>query len=70
VPWAGEVEFYCTQLDHLDENWRLRQIGRRYQFFRWIRLLIREMDGHCQGKIFIKIIFIIYYVDASFFYFF
>ncbi|GLU08288.1 hypothetical protein SLE2022_252080 [Rubroshorea leprosula] len=26
VPWAGEVNFYCTQLDHLDENWRLKQI--------------------------------------------
>ncbi|CAK7332925.1 unnamed protein product [Dovyalis caffra] len=27
VPWAGEVDFYCTQLDHLDENWRMKQIG-------------------------------------------
>ncbi|OMP11782.1 Endonuclease/exonuclease/phosphatase [Corchorus capsularis] len=26
VPWAGEVNFYCTQLDHLDENWRMKQI--------------------------------------------
>ncbi|XP_022722953.1 uncharacterized protein LOC111280065 [Durio zibethinus] len=26
VPWAGEVNFYCTQLDHLDENWRTKQI--------------------------------------------
>lgn len=27
VPWAGEVDFYCTQLDHLDENWRMKQIN-------------------------------------------
>lgn len=26
VPWAGDVNFYCTQLDHLDENWRLKQV--------------------------------------------
>ncbi|XVF62715.1 hypothetical protein PTKIN_Ptkin09bG0030300 [Pterospermum kingtungense] len=26
VPWGGEVNFYCTQLDHLDENWRMKQI--------------------------------------------
>uniref|UniRef100_A0A1J3GWT0 Endonuclease/exonuclease/phosphatase domain-containing protein n=1 Tax=Noccaea caerulescens TaxID=107243 RepID=A0A1J3GWT0_NOCCA len=26
VPWAGEVNVYCTQLDHLDENWRMKQI--------------------------------------------
>ncbi|GAV63362.1 Exo_endo_phos domain-containing protein [Cephalotus follicularis] len=26
VPWAGEVNFYCTQLDHLDEYWRMKQI--------------------------------------------
>lgn len=26
VPWAGEVDFYCTQLDHLDESWRMKQI--------------------------------------------
>ncbi|KAF6145190.1 hypothetical protein GIB67_041385 [Kingdonia uniflora] len=27
VPRAGEVNFYCTQLDHLDENWRMKQIN-------------------------------------------
>ncbi|KDP40059.1 hypothetical protein JCGZ_02057 [Jatropha curcas] len=27
VPWAGELDFYCTQLDHLDENWRMKQIN-------------------------------------------
>ncbi|XP_050218688.1 uncharacterized protein LOC126669290 isoform X2 [Mercurialis annua] len=27
VPWAGEVDFYCTQLDHLNENWRMKQIN-------------------------------------------
>ena len=27
VPWAGEVDFYCTQLDHLNENWRMKQIS-------------------------------------------
>ncbi|GKV39095.1 hypothetical protein SLEP1_g46909 [Rubroshorea leprosula] len=26
IPWAGEVNFYCTQLDHLDEKWRLKQV--------------------------------------------
>ncbi|KAI9196145.1 hypothetical protein LWI28_021432 [Acer negundo] len=27
VPWAGEVNFDCTQLDHLNENWRMKQIS-------------------------------------------
>ncbi|KAJ4955921.1 hypothetical protein NE237_012704 [Protea cynaroides] len=27
VPEAGEVNFYCTHLDHLDENWRMKQIN-------------------------------------------
>ncbi|THG04456.1 hypothetical protein TEA_022628 [Camellia sinensis var. sinensis] len=27
VPWAGEVNFHCTYLDHLDENWRMKQIN-------------------------------------------
>lgn len=27
VPWTGELNFYSTQLDHLDENWRLKQIN-------------------------------------------
>ncbi|KAK6937472.1 Endonuclease/exonuclease/phosphatase [Dillenia turbinata] len=27
VPHTGEVNFYCTHLDHLDENWRLKQIN-------------------------------------------
>ncbi|KAI3459325.1 hypothetical protein Pfo_015988 [Paulownia fortunei] len=27
VPWTGELNVYCTQLDHLDENWRMRQIN-------------------------------------------
>lgn len=27
VPQAGEVNFYCTHLDHLDENWRMKQIN-------------------------------------------
>ncbi|XP_015888375.3 uncharacterized protein LOC107423347 [Ziziphus jujuba] len=31
VPWAGEVNFYCTQLDHLDENWRMKQISALFQ---------------------------------------
>ncbi|PKI68810.1 hypothetical protein CRG98_010867 [Punica granatum] len=26
VPWAGELNFSCTQLDHLDEYWRMRQV--------------------------------------------
>ena len=31
VPWAGEVNVYCTQLDHLDESWRMKQIGALFQ---------------------------------------
>ncbi|XP_058770229.1 uncharacterized protein LOC131643893 [Vicia villosa] len=27
VPEAGELNFYCTHLDHLDENWRMKQIN-------------------------------------------
>ncbi|XWS46760.1 hypothetical protein CRYUN_Cryun14cG0095600 [Craigia yunnanensis] len=27
VPLTGEVEFHCTHLDHLDENWRMKQIN-------------------------------------------
>lgn len=27
IPWMGELNFYCTQLDHLDENWRMKQIN-------------------------------------------
>lgn len=26
VPLAGDLHFYCTQLDHLDEDWRMKQI--------------------------------------------
>lgn len=26
VPWAGELNFSCTQLDHLNEYWRMRQV--------------------------------------------
>lgn len=27
VPQIGELNFYCTHLDHLDENWRMKQIN-------------------------------------------
>ncbi|KAI3469476.1 hypothetical protein Pfo_026139 [Paulownia fortunei] len=27
VPWTGELNVYSTQLDHLDENWRMKQIN-------------------------------------------
>lgn len=27
VPRVGEFNFYCTHLDHLDENWRMKQIN-------------------------------------------
>ncbi|KAF3436353.1 hypothetical protein FNV43_RR23445 [Rhamnella rubrinervis] len=27
VPHVGEVNFHCTHLDHLDENWRMKQIN-------------------------------------------
>ncbi|KAL2622555.1 hypothetical protein R1flu_002760 [Riccia fluitans] len=26
VPLAGDLHFYCTQLDHLDEDWRMKQV--------------------------------------------
>ncbi|KAK7332241.1 hypothetical protein VNO80_28990 [Phaseolus coccineus] len=26
VPWAGEINLHSTQLDHLDENWRMKQV--------------------------------------------
>ncbi|XP_019180853.1 PREDICTED: uncharacterized protein LOC109175926 [Ipomoea nil] len=31
VPKAGELNFYSTQLDHLDENWRMKQINAMIQ---------------------------------------
>ncbi|KAK7392384.1 hypothetical protein VNO78_20821 [Psophocarpus tetragonolobus] len=27
VPQTGELNFYCTHLDHLDENWRMKQVN-------------------------------------------
>lgn len=27
VPGTGEVDVYCTQLDYLDENWRMKQVN-------------------------------------------
>lgn len=27
VPRTGEVDFHCTHLDHLDEEWRMKQIN-------------------------------------------
>ncbi|XP_021747525.1 uncharacterized protein LOC110713380 [Chenopodium quinoa] len=27
VPEVGEMNFYCTHLDHLDESWRMKQIN-------------------------------------------
>lgn len=31
IPLAGELNVYCTQLDHLDENWRMKQINAIFQ---------------------------------------
>ncbi|XP_047309465.1 uncharacterized protein LOC124912871 [Impatiens glandulifera] len=31
VPFIGEVNFHCTQLDHLDERWRMKQINAIFQ---------------------------------------
>ncbi|KAG8370106.1 hypothetical protein BUALT_Bualt14G0083000 [Buddleja alternifolia] len=31
VPWTGELNVYSTQLDHLDENWRMKQINAMIQ---------------------------------------
>lgn len=27
APELGEINIYCTHLDHLDENWRMKQIN-------------------------------------------
>jgi len=35
VPDAGEVNFHCTHLDHLDERWRMKQVD----------AIIRSGDG-------------------------
>ncbi|KAJ6827271.1 uncharacterized protein M6B38_367280 [Iris pallida] len=35
IPRAGEVNFNCTYLDHLDENWRMKQIS----------TILRSSDG-------------------------
>ncbi|XP_008795094.3 uncharacterized protein LOC103710938 [Phoenix dactylifera] len=32
VPNAGEVNFHCTHLDHLDENWRMKQMNSILRF--------------------------------------
>ncbi|KAK6146117.1 hypothetical protein DH2020_019986 [Rehmannia glutinosa] len=41
VPSTGELNVYCTQLDHLDENWRMRQIN----------AIIQSNDDHHQPHI-------------------
>ena len=35
VPKAGEVNFHCTHLDHLDESWRMKQVSS----------MLRSLDG-------------------------
>lgn len=35
VPDAGEINFHCTHLDHLDEGWRMKQVD----------AIIRSADG-------------------------
>jgi hypothetical protein len=35
VPEAGEINFHCTHLDHLDEGWRMKQVD----------AIIRSGDG-------------------------
>lgn len=35
VPRAGEVNFHCTHLDHLDESWRMKQVD----------AMLRSVDG-------------------------
>ena len=35
IPGTGEVNFHCTHLDHLDENWRMKQIS----------AILRSSDG-------------------------
>uniref|UniRef100_A0ACD5YXL6 Uncharacterized protein n=1 Tax=Avena sativa TaxID=4498 RepID=A0ACD5YXL6_AVESA len=35
VPRAGEVNFHCTHLDHLDESWRMKQLN----------AMLRAVDG-------------------------
>lgn len=36
VPRGGEVNFHCTHLDHLDENWRMKQLN----------TILKYSDGH------------------------
>ena len=36
VPGAGEVNFHCTHLDHLDEGLRMKQVDS----------ILRSADGH------------------------
>ena len=35
VPRVGEISLHCTHLDHLDENWRMKQI----------KAILRPEDG-------------------------
>jgi endonuclease/exonuclease/phosphatase family metal-dependent hydrolase len=35
VPDAGEINFHCTHLDHLDEGWRMKQVD----------AILRSSDG-------------------------
>ncbi|TVU37503.1 hypothetical protein EJB05_10819, partial [Eragrostis curvula] len=35
VPDAGEINFHCTHLDHLDEGWRMKQVD----------VILRSSDG-------------------------
>lgn len=35
VPRVGEINLHCTHLDHLDENWRMKQI----------KAILRPEDG-------------------------
>ncbi|KAL6593964.1 hypothetical protein ACP70R_014197 [Stipagrostis hirtigluma subsp. patula] len=36
VPGAGEVNFHCTHLDHLDDSLRMKQVNS----------ILRSADGH------------------------
>ncbi|XP_059648724.1 uncharacterized protein LOC132294739 [Cornus florida] len=48
VPRIGEINFFCTQLDHLDESWRMKQINAIIQSNDYPHILaggLNSLDG-------------------------
>lgn len=46
VPLTGEMEFHCTQLDHLDENWRMKQVHAIIQASDCPNILAGGLNSH------------------------